>query len=574
MLVVLVAFAGVSVDVGNWYFVGNKAQKAADSAALSGAVFLPSNLSVGQTVALDTAKGNGFSSTQGDTVTAAQAARPNQMRVTITRPVKNFFLGLLGIGTTTLTRTAVAEFQGPVPMGSPDNRLGRDPETGYDPQFWINVAGPNATKVSGDRFTANTCGSTGQSSTVANCSGTNTEYEVRGYTFAVRVDAVSGSDPLNFQIYDPLFSYVGDNCTTSGITYPSAAEITAFQSLDDGTVGDPAPNGYYDTANVRYAAGQNAYCTGDQDIAGRDMVTTFIVRTPDDTPLNDYDNPIATDGSGNACTMQARAFDLQNAGIETGSRITKYLTPGDGFFSDAEAVVDNTDNFQSGGTGLTFAEGFRRWVSVCEVPNAQAQVGDYILQIKTSAPLGNPNGVDATNRGGHNRMAIRAGFASGINVPAGGSIGLFGNGKLPIYANDTGASSTFYVARILPSGGDRILTVTLYDIGDVQSGTTGTLTLLGPSGSAWSPPGGCTYTFRQDGSTSSSAGCQLTGVNSSIKFQGQLIEIAAPIPSSYTCDSSVRTDCWFKIVAAFPGGVTDTTTWQAQLLGDPVHLIE
>src|SRR5205823_3275322 len=83
-------------------------------------------------------------------------------------------------------RTAVAEFQGPIPMGSPDNDLGNDPETMTTfPDYWINIAAPNADKTNGDRFSAKNCPST----TYA-CGGAgpqNTEYATDGYAFAVHV---------------------------------------------------------------------------------------------------------------------------------------------------------------------------------------------------------------------------------------------------------------------------------------------------------------------------------------------------------------------------------------------------
>ena len=41
MIAVLLGMAGLSVDIANWYLQGNREQKAADAAALAGAVYLP-----------------------------------------------------------------------------------------------------------------------------------------------------------------------------------------------------------------------------------------------------------------------------------------------------------------------------------------------------------------------------------------------------------------------------------------------------------------------------------------------------------------------------------------------------
>ena len=39
-----------------------------------------------------------------------------------------------------------------------------------------------------------------------------------------------------------------------------------------------------------------------------------------------------------------------------------------------------------------------------------------------------------------------------------------------------------------------------------------------------------------------------------VKGNGRIVTIIAPIPASYTCDPTAATDCWFKIKASFAGG--------------------
>ena len=123
-----------------------------------------------------------------------QGDQPNQLRVTVSTTVRNFFIGLVGLPRQTITRTAVAEFEGPVPMGSPANNLGNqpiatgdldwgsglsDPESA-NPEVWAQIAGAGTNKHNGDRFTANLCGST--SLPVYACAGSNTEYADAGGT--------------------------------------------------------------------------------------------------------------------------------------------------------------------------------------------------------------------------------------------------------------------------------------------------------------------------------------------------------------------------------------------------------
>ena len=49
------------------------------------------------------------------------------------------------------------------------------------------------------------------------------------------------------------------------------------------------------------------------------------------------------------------------------------------------------------------------------------------------------------------------------------------------------------------------------------------------------------------------------------------------LPSNYTCDTTDPNNCWFKINDQLHRPATprpDTTTWSANILGDPVHLTQ
>ena len=601
MLVVLLGFAGFSVDVGNWYLTASRLQRAADAGALAGTVFLPSNPAQANTTAVQAVGLNGYNTSEGDSVTTDQTdLQPTQLRVTVGTTVNNSFASLLGIETTNVRRSAVGEFQGPIPMGSPDNRMCNDPDNAYAaPGCWINIDGPNSNKQNGDRFQTNNCNISESRCAPGTGVGANTEYASQGYAFAIEVAAGAVSpDPLNVQIFDAALAYTGDNCGTGvGVIYPTAADVTALNTLDTGGAGQPVPSGYYDNASTRFSsASASAYCVGDTTTNANaggtaaistNLGTTFIVRVPDDTPFDDFDNPVARDVTGNDCVLQTRTYDLRVASGATASEITQLLTPGDSAFADSEAVVDRSNDFtlsasSGGSTGVSFAESFRRWLSVCQI--ASPAEGDYILQVKTSTVLGTPNVANiagSVNRtlSGKNRMALRAGFATGTNTPVGPAFKLYGNGKLPLYANAPGSTSTFYVARVVPSGSNRTLSIPMFDMGDASS--AGTLTLVyDPDGdgtaSSYTPTGGCNF-VRDFAATVNSASCQLTGVSSSAGYNGHMVTIDVPIPSSYTCDTDpAKKGCWFLIRASFPGAtsVQDTTTWQATIIGDPVHLIE
>jgi len=41
----------------------------------------------------------------------------------------------------------------------------------------------------------------------------------------------------------------------------------------------------------------------------------------------------------------------------------------------------------------------------------------------------------------------------------------------------------------------------------------------------------------------------------------------------YDCDVTDPDDCWVTVRAQFAGGITDATTWTAELIGDSVRII-
>ncbi|UDY36491.1 TadE/TadG family type IV pilus assembly protein [Dermatobacter hominis] len=539
-LLTMVLFAGFAVDVSNWYLRAERIQRAADAGALAGVSYLPGDLGTATTLAKDVSKRNGYAEggSQNTAIAVTQEANPNRLRVKITTDVPTFFLGLIGMDKLRMTRGAVAEYVAPVPMGSPENKLGNDPARSQNtPQFWINVAGPNSTKESGDRYQAKNC-----STSYANCTGTgnpginNDDYSFDGYFFSLKVKSVVAGQPLNVQVYDPAFTYVGDTC---GSNMPTQAQANALQALP----GNPYPD-----AASRYAPGLTTWCTGDQDIGGRTTRTTFIVRAPDTTPWNNLDNPIV---SGCTVTMP-------------------YFTPGENGFGTINEMLTPTNAKYN----AQFASLFRQNVTVCSIPAASVKTGDYILQVRSNVTSAAPTTYSSSvTDGGHNRMSIFTGFGTaGLAAVDGTNVTINALGRLPIYANADAANTTFYLARVLPYDAGRTLRITLWDMGDASQ--AGTLQILPPAEYA-TTFAGCKFAKTGTGTmTTSASTCTISNVSSSTGFNGQLVTIDIPIPSDYDCDDDVGTGCWIKVRAAFPAGVSDTTTWSAAILGNPIRIVE
>lgn len=546
MLIVLLGFAGFAVDLSNWWFQAERLQRSADAGAHAGVVFLPADM-VGATArARDEVGRNGFRSSGADanaTVAVTQEPNPNRLRVAVETDVPTYFAHLFGIDTISLTREAVAEYIAPVPMGSPENKLGNDPARGQNaPQFWINVAGPDSTKKSGDRYQAKEC-----NSGVAGCGGgthpgiDNDEYSFDGYFFALDVTNPPPGQPLDIQVYDPAMVYVGDFCERN--VFPDAGQRANLANF-----------WYGPDAVDRYEGGLTEWCTGDQRINGHwDTETTFIVREPDDTPWSDVDNPVV-----DHCTTTMPAWNPSSSG--SGSIYERLL---------AEAGTP-----PDGQAPWTFAEVFRRNVTLCSIPAAEVKQGNYILQVRSNSSSGDPLSYSSSNsQGGHNRMSIFAGFGdAGLEDTDGSAVSINARGKLPIYANAEGANTEFYLARVLPYDAGRTLRITLFDIGDAAQ--AGTLRILPPSEYA-SNFSGCSFERNDGASLSTNAStCTMTNVSAGTGFDGKSVNVDIPIPEDYTCDQDVLTGCWVKVLADFPAGVNDTTTWSAAILGNPIRLVE
>lgn len=532
MLIVLVGLGGMAIDIGNWYYQASKMQKAADAAALAGVVYMPGPVPGPASVAANKViTQNGFDPAS---TTVASGANPAQLKVTIDRTIPNLFIQVLGLNTQRLVRTAVAEYSGPIPMGSPANNLGNEPlppgdspwgkvlTSGAQGQYWVNIAGPQATKVSGDRFQARMC-----NASVANCtSAGSTEYDKRGYAYKVRVKAAFPGQRLAVEVFDPMFVLNGDTCTNSNIS-----TATPYNP-------------------VLYASGPGAYCTGDENVGGPalNLRTSYILRAPDLTPSDSFDNPIINTG---LCVPQV-----------FGAFIGASLGP--------QVANPTTD----------VARYWRRWVRVCDLPLTGAfGAGDYVLQVTTGQRWNAATSslMDQMVGTGHNRLAIRAGLISGAGVLDNTNVELFADGRLPIYANARGADTRFYLARVLPGSDGRRLKIEFFDVGDASQ--PGTITVLPPpdatvAGSPITQFSNCPYSGPAGSGTLAS--CSLPGVSSGTGYNGKVTQVTVPIPNAYSCLSANPQGCWVRVRFTYPAGtnVNDTTTWLAKLEGDPVRLTQ
>lgn len=562
VVALLFPLAAISVDVSRWHLERERLQKAADAAALAGVTHMPQDLVAASGVARDVSSRNGYAHGGVTRVDSAPGDRPGRLLVTVSTTIPNTFGALFGVDDITLSRSAVADYVGPQPMGSPCNTFGNEPPgspafpptasvltppPGADceqyPEMWPSVAGPEAAKTQGDQFNTRFC-SSGESG----CSGSsNAEFDPRGTIFMVRVGDAAVGQQVRVQAYDPAYVATGSECRSLPAALSDAAD-------------DDTANPYVADGRNRYDDRPNEFCSGDNQNAGVGQrrggetltVTSYVVRAPTDdfTPLSGTPVP--------GCVRQYPGY-----GVPTEAR----LRQGGPQYDDNLARV------------------FHQWKTLCTFQPTRA--GDYYIQVRTNVALqGLPNDDGAfqpphaaasrpvTQAGddpavvgnGTNRFALRAFVDGGTNA----SLSVSAWQTMPIFANTSSSTPEFNLVRVLPGAAGKTLRFTFYDVGDAA--TSGTMTVLRPTDAVGAPLLDC----RADGFvTQILPVCSLAGISNVAGWNGQGETISVPIPNDYSCNYASPGGCWFRVRVGFGlGSVTDATTWSASVSGDPVRLVE
>jgi Flp pilus assembly protein TadG len=594
------AAAALAVDISRGFVEAQRVQKAADAGALGGVTYMPQDLTSATTTARDISARNGYPNSGTSTVAVVQGAKPSQIRVTVCSTIQNSFAVSFGKPTMTVCRTAVADYTGPAPMGSPCNTFGNEPTAGStaaatpvgtargasplsncsnNPQFWATVEGPETDKINGDRYQTLDCAA-GTGTDGCSAAKKNTEYDPAGYFWLVRVQASAVNTPITMQLFDPAFVYAQQDCALL-----PAAGATAGKWTTD------TPNPYVTDAKTRYSpasatvpTGGAPTCTGDlvTDATQHLMTTSFAMLQQTDT-LDPRRAPVQNDTGGSACIKQ---------------------------YTGQLAVPVTTDLYQftSGTTpnptyDPELASLFHNWTTLCTFTPTRA--GDYYLQVRTNVTFGgtqvpnsgtgnvsmistgNTNVLAATANNvtgeGNNAFGIRAVTNTGLEQ----SVSVSGYDRMPIYANASSATSTLNLIRVLPGGAGKSISFSYYDVGDIAGASgSGSVQVLPPPDATGSitttpfPNGGCRASGGKAGvgptsltacSAPFTAGTGATNVNN-----GHTETIVIPIPNDYACDYTQPQNCWYRVKVSEPSGsvVNDITTWTASLFGDPVRLVE
>jgi Flp pilus assembly protein TadG len=589
----LMGALAISSDTARWYDELNRVQKAADAAALAGVPYLPFDLINATVRAKEVAKRNGYDDASPEvTVTVEVGDLASQLKVTISSRITNTFGRVIGIGNTTITRTATADYKGPAPMGSPCNTFGNEPDGGTagssptptgtsmgtspfancsrNPTFWGVVEGPETGKLQGDRYSTRGCETTG----VDGCTGTtNDEYGPKisttsttafGYTFVVKVQPAAVGTTVQLQAYDPIMVNAGQTCDL----LPSASSFGTTGNANSWVTNADAKNRY-----SKNGASTSTFCTGDSYAGAGSgsnpkhaMTTSFVLRQQVDS-LDATQAPVQNDTGGSPCIKQYGSYiNAPNNDLDPN------------LFKSTGGSTYNAD----------VARMFHNWVPLCSFIPTRA--GDYYLQVRTNVSLGGSGtGLersgnsaataltgDTTAGEGSNAFALRAVTAAGKEK----EVAVAGYEHMPIFMNADTATATFNLIRVLPGAAGQSIAFSYFDAGDAAG--TGSVTVQRPTDATGSIltnpfPGSCKATGGSAGAGQTLTNCSapLTQSGGVSRNNGKTETIIIPIPTGYSCNYNSFGGCWYRVVVGFTSGtVHDVTTWDATIIGDPVRLIK
>ncbi len=518
-VILLMAMAAVVVDV-SWYWVNSlRVQRAADAAALAGAVMLPDRKSDAFQLARNEAQRNGYLDGVGSVVIpSVEPGNPRLLNVEIQAPIGTFFMRVLGINSIQVDRTAKAEYVLPVPMGSPQNYYGvgcfflksgvkpactnagtsngasgvLDPSGGsLDSQGgWGAIITKGGNQQNGDAYApANNGGGGGFSG------GANALHDPSGYTYLAVVAQPGGT----LYVYDPGFCAMGGN----------------------GSGG--------------------SYGAGDHWIGGNT------------NPVSTYYTVSNTNG--------AVAFPSNWTQVYTSGSLFENQTASD--------TVNGGPATSNGSAGMTGCDPHHdTWWPL----QSGLAAGTYAIQVQTTNPV---SGAINQNANAENMFSLL--------VSSGGLPQVYGSGRMATYNNLTGGLQRFYLAQIDQKiGARKTAQIDLFDPGDV-GGDAFLRILSPDGGSqsyakfSYTTDANCGVSATANGKAQSDS-CSRNNVSQiqtakggSSSFNNTWIHISIPLSATYG-SSGLWQGGWWQIEYNVSSG-NDTTTWAVSIRGNPVHLI-
>jgi hypothetical protein len=338
LIVVLLGVVGFAVDLGWLYWNSIEIQHGADAASLGGVVYVAEDAAQAKVEGRAAAASNGYvDSTMGGPDVVAiidftddptAVANAFQLRATVTHEVPTFFMKVFGMNSVDISRTAVAEYVLPLPLGSPEPYFGNDPARDLWPNFWGNIHGYYTGKGMGDRYSsqcvdwqsASGCQKNAERRQSLNAGSQNA---TGGYLYGIEVDPASVGSLLTVELFDPQFTRGGADHILVG---------------DNPQGNSPGP------------------------------ATTFMLYDSDPTPLN------TTDGNALECSVTYDPRDPYADFNADGS-----ADDSDDLTGDGELNWDDVELGYPGGVAAL-------WEPLCTIPITEA--GIFPLRVMVNDPAG------------------------------------------------------------------------------------------------------------------------------------------------------------------------------------------
>ena len=555
LMIVMLGVAAFAVDLGHAYLVGQQEQDAADAAALSAASYLPDNCVNADPHAQNIAAANGFPNGGVTQVTAVNGSTGGSGCDADPTLSPN----QIRVKVKTKVDTWFARA-----IGIDTLTVSRSSTGEYDPP--VQLGSPS--NVFGE---APGCVGCFQSNVWANAAGKDNR----------KVDG-------NAIFENWCANTSADNCSGNGqnnsdhdndgmlfqISNPKLENLN-IELFDPGFVDDGQPSFAKPSCND---GSVYPLCTGDTTLshqtAGAPAVTTKYTLYP----LDNLSNPL---GNPPVCSVTYP-----------------------GYFSPAAAAAANDRT----------AHSFHAWANLatdaggCGALNGSS----YVLQVQSGDDFG------GASQAGSNMFSVAACTGCAPNQPQNDTnVAVSAITKMSLFTNALNAQPTFYLARVPSWAKSQFLTLSFFDIGDINgpSGQIGGALTVVSADAVHSGSGipigefsNCTYSHPASrGNTASDyisgqitpwdpnppdtewatnpntlqslgGGCtaQVTINNSTGAsfWNGKWATFEIQIPSDYSCTDTDFTKCWVQIKYNWPAGAVlhDATTWTATLSGNPVRL--
>lgn len=526
--------AAFAVDLGFWYLRASQAQRAADAAALAGVTWMPGDFPKARSVALTSAQANGFTDGVDDvSVQVARGASDRQLAVRIVDAgVDRFFSSVASNDRVTIGKGAVAQYELPVPLGSPENQFG-----GGTNGVFLAVSGFCSRRQDGDNRSSaynDTTNPKDFNGAVITCptpyatpsGGTakNPDYRTSGYTYVVTIPPAQAAG-CAVASPPPQCSETADAVTIQWQDPRLNTDLASRRGDQYGPYFPYRPSG----------------CS-----ATPPGTTIFTVLKPDATPFDDGDNPTMAGGgpfvlAAAPQTVASSTAWTTMATVPAGAKSGRYLIRVRSQADEACAVWSNAFGIR--------AHVGASWSECSTIPGS----------VSFSAGCPQVHGSDA--------MSLRVVMDGASDTCAAAVVK-----EVP-----TNKCVSFFLAQVDPAYAGREMVIKLFDPGEGAR----RMRVLAPNGS----PLGFTYKTTDlpaDGPSRSGTATP-TGLDvfdpparpTEWPFNDRKLELSVALPDA--AGLSVNGG-WFKVEYEVSDsgvvGLVDRTTWGVSVRGAPVHLVQ